>query len=171
MTHTTTTEAISAVPTSLIEATNLSIIKTFDKMFGETSVEPAADAMHEGEGIVGLISFVGDITWSLAMMFPQSSVVGLAYKFSGFEIEYESADMGDVVGEIANVLAGVLCGELESRGVNTQMSLPTVTRGRQVELLLGGHLLAKRLNVSTAAGHFGVRLIVSKNNMTTPVLF
>lgn len=167
---TTLIQTIDAVPTSLVEAVNCSIRQTFNKMFGETFVNVASDTAQEAEEIVGLISFVGDITWSLAMMFPQDSIVELAYRFAGFAIPYDSADMGDVVGELANVLAGVICGELENRGINSQMSLPTVTRGRQVELLLGGHLLAKRFNVTTDFGNFDVRLIVSKNNMAVPVL-
>lgn len=169
MTTNTTIQTLDTVPAILIEATNRSIVQTFDKMFGNTSVEIAGDMLRESEGVVGLISFVGDITWSLAMIFPQMDAINLAHKFAGFEIEYESADMGDVVGEIANVLAGVICGHLEDTGINTQMSLPTVTRGRQVELLLGGHLLAKRLTVTTESGNFDVRLIVSKTKMPAAI--
>ncbi len=162
---------ITDVPQFLIDVTNRSIVQTFDKMFGETSIETPEFESPEVEGVVGLISFVGDITWSLAMMFPQAAAVNLAYKFANFEIEYESPDMGDVVGEIANVLAGVICGELGNEGIHSQMSLPTVTRGKHVELLLGGHLIARRLIVSVAGNQFGVRLIVSKTNMIAPVMF
>lgn len=167
---TTLVQQLDTVPVNLIEAVNKAIERTFEGMFGTTEIKPAPDASEESEGIVGLISFVGDITWSLAMMFPQTSVANLAYKFAGFEIAYDSADMGDVVGELANVLAGVVCGELENRGISSQMSLPTVTRGRQVELLLGGHLIATRFSVTTPSGNFDIRLIVSKTNTPAAVL-
>ena len=162
---------ITDVPQFLIDVTNRSIVQTFEKMFGATSVESPEIESSEVEGVVGLISFVGDVTWSLAMMFPQKAAVDLAYKFASFEIEYEGPDMGDVVGEIVNVLAGVICGELGNQGIHSQMSLPTVTRGKHVELLLGGHLIAKRLIVSVADNQFGIRLIVSKTTMIAPVIF
>lgn len=167
----TLTQAIDTVPALLIDVTKNSIIQTFGKMIGETTIQIPEFESQEVEGVVGLISFVGDITWSLAMMFPQAAAVSLAYKFAGFEIEYESPDMGDVVGEIVNVLAGVVCGELENEGIHSQMSLPTVTRGKHVELLLGGHLIAKRMNVSVAGNEFGIRLIVSKSNVMAPMIF
>lgn len=166
-----TAPAMDTVPALLIDVTKNSIVETFGKMIGETTIEVPEQESAEVEGVVGLISFVGDITWSLAMMFPQEAALNLAYKFAGFEIEYESPDMGDVVGEIVNVLAGVICGELEKEGLHAQMSLPTVTRGKHVELLLGGHLIAQRMNVFVADNQFAVRLIVSKTNMTTPHIF
>jgi CheY-specific phosphatase CheX len=98
------------VPELLIEVTTRSLIDTFEKMIGDTTIDVPAEQSKQVEGVVGLISFVGDVTWSLAMMFPQKAAESLALKFAGFEIEYESADMGVVVGEIANVLAGVICG-------------------------------------------------------------
>lgn len=167
---TTTTAPLAArdaaspddVPQMLIEATTRSLVQAFGKMIGETEVSMPEDDAGEMEGVVGLISFVGDVTWSLALMFPPSAAEALALKFAGFAIEYESSDMGDVVGEIANVLAGVICGELEGEGAKCIMSLPTVTRGQHVELLLGGHLTACRLAARAAGHEFAVRLIVSK---------
>ena len=150
------------VPQMLIEAATRSLVQSFGKMIGQIVVSIPEHDAREMEGVVGLISFVGDVTWSLALMFPPSTAEALALKFAGFAIEYESADMGDVVGEIANVLAGVICGELEGAGTKCIMSLPTVTRGQHVELLLGGHLTACRLAASAAGHEFAVRLIVSK---------
>ena len=159
------------VPELLIEVTSRALVETFEKMIGETTIDVPEEQSRQVEGVVGLISFVGDVTWSLAMMFPQKAAESLAFKFAGFEIEYESADMGDVVGEIANVLAGVICGELESEGIKSYMSLPTVTRGQHVELLLGGHLVAKRMLVSAGGDEFAVRLIVSKSNVVPHVIY
>ncbi len=160
----TITSMPETIPAILTDVTSRAIIQTFEKMIGETSVSSIETEIAEVEGIVALISFVGDLTWSLAMRFPQQTAVNLAHKFAGFEIEYESADMGDVAGEFANVLAGVICGELENEGMYSQMSLPTVTRGKQFSLLLGGHLVAQRLCISSDGNPFTVRLIVSKNS-------
>lgn len=159
------------VPELLIEVTGRALKQSFDKMIGETEITVPEQESGEVEGVVGLISFVGDVTWSLALMFPQASAEKLAHKFAGFPIAYDSLDMGDVVGEMANVLAGVICGELENEGVKSFMSLPTVTRGQHVELLLGGHLIARRIIVNVADCEFAVRLIVSKSNFVPHVMY
>ncbi len=163
--------SVNEFPTILIDVANHSIVETFEKMFGETLIQTPEDSMPPIEGIAGLISFVGDITWSLAMMFPKAAATDLAQKFAGFEIEYEGADMGDVIGEVANVLAGVICGDLENKGFTSQMSLPTVTRGNGCKLLLGGHLIEKTLIATVGENMVGIKLIISKNNNTNAPIF
>ncbi len=87
-------------------------------------------------GAVGAISLVGDVGWSLMLALPPETAVMLALKFCGFEIEYDSDDMSDVVGELVNVLAGDVLARLEAAGVNANMSLPTVTRGADMKMSL-----------------------------------
>jgi CheY-specific phosphatase CheX len=43
--------------------------------------------------------------------------------------------MGDMAGELVNVIAGEVVAQLEQRRIKVQMSLPTVARGRPLELV------------------------------------
>ncbi|VTR96901.1 CheC domain protein OS=Hippea maritima (strain ATCC 700847 / DSM 10411 / MH2) GN=Hipma_0355 PE=4 SV=1: CheX [Gemmata massiliana] len=86
-------------------------------------------------GIMSTISFMGDPPWAFAMAFPEESAVTIAKVFAGFEIEFDSPDMGDLVGEIANVIAGDITARLHRKGIKAPMSLPTVVRGSNVSLL------------------------------------
>ncbi|MCY7345118.1 MAG: hypothetical protein LH614_02775 [Pyrinomonadaceae bacterium] len=63
------------------------------------------------------------------------AAVDLAYKFASFEIEYESPDMGDVVGEIVNVLAGIICGEFGNQGIHSHA--PTIAQDEQTCVVFG----------------------------------
>lgn len=84
--------------------------------------------------ISGIISIVGGVTWSLIFSFPAATASALAEKFAGIEIPYDSRDMSDVVGELANVVAGDVICRLEARRVKSEMSIPTVARGTMVEM-------------------------------------
>lgn len=88
------------------------------------------------DGIAGIISLVGDISWSLMWTFPQQVATQLAVRFAGFDIDYGSDDMTDVVGELANVLAGEALARLDALGVKATMGLPMVVRGTNLNLML-----------------------------------
>lgn len=152
------------VPPVLVEQTERATVESFTKICGNVSmlnIDPT-DFTH-GMKIDGIISFVGDLVWSLILVLPHDAAEMMAQKFAGFEIPYESEDMGDVVGELTNVLAGVLCGHLENVGVKSQMSLPTVTRGSDFEQLMSENLIAKRIYFVAGENHFMVKLVVAKH--------
>jgi CheY-specific phosphatase CheX len=152
------------VPSVLVEQTIKSTIDSFAKFCGEISpVEADRNDLAQGMKIDGIISFVGDLTWSMILVLPIGAAEMMALKFAGFEIPYDSEDMGDVVGELTNVLAGVLCGNLEAVGVKSQMSLPTITRGSDFEQLMSDSLISEKLYFVTGGTHFMIKLIVAKH--------
>ena len=124
------------VPEELAGCVRDSVINIFETMFGKAPVLEASESISSGEGVVGIISFVGDITWLLMVTLPKKSAESLAFKFAGFELTYDSPEMGDVVGELANVLAGDIVARLASDSVKVAMSLPTIMKGHDVEPLL-----------------------------------
>src|SRR4051794_1774931 len=63
-------------------------------------------------GIMGVISFFGDPVWSFAMVLPEATALAATAAFAGFDIPFDSPDMGDMVGEIANVIAGDIVARL-----------------------------------------------------------
>jgi chemotaxis protein CheX len=86
-------------------------------------------------GVIGSISLVGGVEWSLMIYLSAATAPLLAERFTGFEIPFDSADMGDAVGELANLLAGELKVELDHVGIKANISLPQVFRGRGMEVL------------------------------------
>jgi CheY-specific phosphatase CheX len=152
------------VPSVLVERTVATSVDLFRKICGDVEFldKDLTDFTH-GMKIDGIISFVGDLTWSLILVLPHDSAELIANKFAGLEISYDSEDMGDVVGELTNVLAGVLCGELETVGIRSQMSVPTVTRGADFEQILSENLVTKKMYFVTNGLHFMIKLIVARH--------
>ena len=135
--------------------------------FTNIGVEP--QFVYKGEedapcdGVVGIISIVGDVAWSLMVGVPRESAESLTVAFTGFEVAYDSADMGDVVGELANVLAGFVVNHLEGIGVSASLSLPTVVRGSHVEMMIPEGQPAARLNFDSTRGKFWIKVAVARS--------
>ena len=89
---------------------------------------------------------------------PELTAPSLVQKFTGFPIPYDSADMGDMVGEFANILGGDIVARLETNRVKAGISLPTVVRGSNVEMLLPQGQPATRMVFSSPCGEFWVRV-------------
>jgi len=116
-------------------------------------------------GIMGAISFFGDPVWSLALVLPEPTAVVAAKSFAGFDIPFDSADMGDMVGEMANVMAGDIVARLDAKGVKAQMSLPTVARGNNVELLSPPNACRMQLRFESPTGGFWFRLVKALDHL------
>ncbi len=78
----------------------------------------------------------------------------MSRKFTGFDVPFDCADMGDVVGELTNVLAGEVVAQLTRRSIQSQMSLPMVARGNDVELLKPTGTPSRRLEYQSPQGRF-----------------
>ena len=151
------------IPSVLLDQTEKSSVDSFSKICGDVAVVASdqTDFTH-GMKIDGIISFVGDLTFSLILVLPMETAESMAKKFAGFDIPFDSEDMGDVVGELTNVLAGVLSGHLEAVGVKAQMSLPTITRGSDFEQLMSENLISEKMFFESGGSHFMIKLIMAK---------
>jgi len=147
------------IPDELSECVRESVITNFGMMLGgELSCREQADDDMLCDGITGIISLVGDISWSLMLCLPRDTATSIAAGFSGFEIPFDSADMGDVVGELANVLAGDISARLDALGIKAELSLPMVLRGKDIDLLLPDSTPTVRLTFDSPCGWFSTRI-------------
>ena len=101
----------------------------------ELEIRGDEDANQDGV-VIALISIVGDIDWSIFMGLPRETAVKVAAQFAGFEIPFDSEDMGDAVGELTNVFGGQVKAALDQRGVSGELSLPTVIRADSMKMLI-----------------------------------
>jgi CheY-specific phosphatase CheX len=67
-----------------------------------------------GDGVYGIISFVGDPCWSFMLGLPRETAAALVERFTGGAVDPESADMADAIGEVANIISGDLVARLEA---------------------------------------------------------
>ncbi|HEY3267039.1 MAG TPA: chemotaxis protein CheX [Armatimonadota bacterium] len=163
----TTLEAIPNIDPQ-VECVKEAVKATFAMVCGaEPTYTGEASDDGIGEQIIGVISLLGERSWSLMMCLPALTATAIAQKFCGFDIPYESADMGDFVGELINIFAGGVTARLEGIGIRAEMSLPTMVRGRDITLPLPEGLQKARLAFSSSDGDFTVRLVAGDPRAAT----
>jgi len=114
------------------------------------------------EGIVGIISLVGDLSWSVSLGLPKKTAIIMAKQFTGFEINFDSEDMDDVTGELINVLAGDIISKLDTVGTSVNMSLPIVARGNKMGIHVPDRLPKIQLHCTTNGESFAISLTSGK---------
>jgi len=119
--------------------------------------EPLGSALR-CEGIIGCISLVGDIDWSLVLSLPRPTATALAEGFAGFAVPFDGPDMGDAIGEVANLVAGETKVHLDGIGLHADISLPQVFRGDLIEVLQLPHVPSELLRFESACGPFWVAI-------------
>jgi chemotaxis protein CheX len=101
------------------------------------TLQPSDDEDLSSEGaVIGVISVVGDVDWSIFLGLPKQTALALTAKFAGFAIPYDSEDMGDAVGELTNIFAGDVKRRLTDKGLNANISLPSVIRAESLQVLV-----------------------------------
>ena len=120
------TECVAEAASQIISATCGVTLESFD---GEIDV--ASDGV-----IIGIISLVGDVEWSVFFGLPSKTATAAAAKFAGFDIPFDSPDMGDAIGELTNMLAGQVKLSLDQKGLNADISLPSVIRAQNMTVLV-----------------------------------
>lgn len=88
--------------------------------------EPSAD-------ISAIIGFSGDAAGSVALCFPTRTALAAAGKFAGVEMTRDHPDLGDALGELANMIAGQAKAKID--GFNISISLPRVVAGKELRML------------------------------------
>lgn len=150
---------MDVIPSSLLDAVQQAACETFTKISGQETVCEMKD-YEKIEGIFGSISFTGDRVWSLTLGVPRSTAIALGPIFAGFDVPFESEDMGDMVGELTNVLAGVVIAELAKEQFHAQMAFPSVARGHESGLFTPKSLPSVRLCFNSLAGKFWGKITV-----------
>jgi CheY-specific phosphatase CheX len=171
----TSVEAVSDLITITLEDPSVAHVDSVGRavmglcaaILGETpSIAPAApETAGAGSDIMGIISLVGQVDWSLSIGLGAGTATDVAERFAGFEIPFDSADMGDAIGELANLLAGEVKLELDRIGVSADISLPQVLRGSALAVAPQSQVHTKALRVETTCGP----LLVSVTTPSVPV--
>lgn len=120
-----------------------------------TTIESCEDLSEElcKDGIIiSVISVMGDVEWSIFLGLPRNTAIAIAQGFAGFEIPFESEDMGDAIGEVGNILAGSVKSILDKRGIHVEISLPSVFRADGLHILKQRDSQSKRFCFRSGLG-------------------
>jgi CheY-specific phosphatase CheX len=85
------------------------------------------------------------------------------HRFCGMEIPFDSEDMSDAVGELTNIFVGQVKAALDQRGVDVEISLPSVLRAQQLQVV--AHSKGKKLSqaYNTECGPMWTGIIVGQS--------
>lgn len=151
---------ITAIPDLMLDQIVLSVQNTFSSISGD--LPELVEQVHELQpmnGIIGNIAvFNPDHTLSMMLAMPKDTAVAMSVKFVGFELEFDSDDIGDLIGEVSNILAGEVAMNIETIGFRGQSSLPTATRGSDLRLFLPNKPPSARLRFTCSDGEFWLYL-------------
>lgn len=130
------------------------------------SIQPLGDDVEVAthEVIIGIISLVGDAELTMFIGLPRDTAPALVAKFAGFEVPFESPDMGDAVGEVANVLVGGMKNLLDIRNIKVNISLPTVMLAQNLQVLLQHGRPSAQMAFGSELGPLWVGIAAGKRN-------
>ncbi len=109
--------------------------------------------------VSSIIGFSGDIVGSVVVSFQRDAAAKLVTAFAGMDIDPDSADFADAVGELANMIAGAAKKDL---GADSRITVPSVVMGP-------GHKIARLTDVpclvvpcKTPVGDFAVEVSIKE---------
>ena len=142
------------------QATREMILATCGVQVQPVDGADAAQAM-QGPQVVSVISVVGDVDWSVFLGLPKATAEEIAERFAGFAIGFDSPDMGDAMGELCNILVGQVKALLDQRGLDVEISLPSVMRADRPEMLVQKDLTVVRTSFVSDVGSLWTGVIAS----------
>lgn len=150
-------------PSTIGDAVRDAAADFFRSSCGLKFQEKDNSADESGAGIMSTISFLGEQPWAFSLVLPNGTAIAMAKAFAGFDIPIDSPDMGDVIGEVVNVIAGGICARLDAKGIKVQMSLPTVVRGANVAVLIPSGATTKRMEFAGSNGPCWFQLVKARS--------
>jgi len=109
------------------------VVKAIETMLGDSAERMAPsvkkDNIPQGD-ISGIIGFASNnIYGSVALSFPTATAVLVFNKMMGESLTAINDDVRDIVGELANIVAGGAKKEFAEMGLSFDISIPTVVMG------------------------------------------
>jgi len=107
-----------------------SIQNVFSTMFqlpveiGEPRIKSDSKTTHDVSGIIGVS---GEMTGTIVLSMPTSAAESIVALFTGMEMDSDSDDFADAVGELINMISGNAKAEFQRKAVS--ISCPSVVIG------------------------------------------
>ena len=132
----------------------------------EAVPQPTEHQVGTGDVVFATIPVRGAVKWTVVLGFERDAAVEAAIRFGVDDITFDDPDIGDVIGELANQVAGYLKRLLDAKGVIVDISLPTVLRARGIELLIQPRNRSRvdQICFDSTIGKFWVGVTVGDNS-------
>jgi len=136
-------------------ASTTNVFTTMVKLTPQIGKPHLKESIETSYDVSGVIGFSGEVIGSVVVSFQFESAKKLVNGLMGMEIDPESSDFSDAIGEIANMIAGNAKKDL---GLTANIAVPTVIIGK-------GHVIGRLSGVpcvvipcKTDVGEFAVEV-------------
>ncbi len=142
--------------------------ETLRTMFGieskALSNKVEAECFTEGD-VSGLMSIVGDkFGGAIILSFPKQTIFKILEKVYFMEFTEVNESVISGVGELANIVYGLVKTSINKQGDNLQMSLPNVILGNQHIIVGVSNGPVVKIPFNTELGDFAVLVYLSENS-------
>jgi chemotaxis protein CheX len=152
------------LPQPLVDGVAGAVIDVMNAICGDAAQHEDCGDAELSCGIIGVISLISQDAWSMMVGLPRDTAIAFAKQFTGNDITYDSRDMGDVVGELANIIAGHAAGRMETAGMKASLSLPIIARGNGITVPRQYELPSVCMGFECPQGGFWVRITSAKRS-------
>lgn len=150
--------------TASVQESVLNVMNLLTGVTPETTILDQAISIVDG--ICGRIAYVGDTSWSMMVYCTRLSAMEVAAALAGFEMDYDHPDMGDAIGELANIFAGDIVARLDGQGIHVSMGLPSVFRGHDIEVLISKNTTSLWCAFEMPRSTFWVEIVAKPTRVT-----
>ncbi len=131
--------------------------KVFGTMiFMNVTEKDDQEAKIVGDTYLWMVTFKGDIEGCVGITLEEAAAKAVAANMLGLEPDEEVSeeDLADAVGEVANMVMGGVKSRMQDEIRSLDISIPTVTSGRNLESSVGDCTprVVKRVNVDAFEG-------------------
>lgn len=125
------------------------VLEVFDTMLSMelTDLEDSRDITENGSRIVGTVSLAGDVLGNVNLHVGEAFARCLTAGMLGMALEEVDSEeeIHDVIGELSNMIGGNLKSKLCDAGLPCDLSIPSITSGRDFHIESKGWALNERL--------------------------
>ena len=127
----------------------------------EPSLKQGQRATYDVSGIIGMS---GDVVGSVVLSFPKQTAERLVALFVGMEIDAESPDFADAVGELVNMVSGNAKGLFQNKQVS--ISCPSVIVGHNHNVSTSSDTPCVVIPCETDCGQLAIEIAIRENAAT-----
>ena len=122
----------------IVSTTGDTLIELFDLMLSIklAACEITDNVAYQGERIVGSVNFAGDVLGALSIIAEKNFARIITGKMLDRPLEQiqDEEEVKDAIGEVCNIVAGNLKGGFSDSGLVCEISLPSITAGKDFEI-------------------------------------
>jgi CheY-specific phosphatase CheX len=158
-------KAATEIPIEIVEVVKGSVINVFASIAGDSpSFQEGSVNNTPLNGMIGNIAvFNPEFTFSLMLALPKQTAVNISEAFLGMELPIESEDMGDLIAELSNILAGEVAANIENVSFRGQSSLPMATRGSDLRLFMPNKPPSCKMEFASSVGDFILNMALTES--------